>query len=332
MSAAVYRRFGPPDVVRVETVAKPSPRRDEILVRVVASTVSAADYRARSRIVPRGLLLFAAFGLGVFRPRHRILGMDAAGVVEAVGRDVTRFRPGDGVIAMLGGAFGGHGEYVRVKHDGAVTVKPANMSFEEAVALVFGGITARGFLNSAPLSPGATVLVNGASGAVGSAAVQLAKQAGAHVTAVCSGANAELVTLLGADRVIDYTTTNITEEKNTWDVIVDCVGTADFERAGQLVNPGGALLLVITDLHGLLRTRRHSRASGTLVTADVGPYRAEDLAFLVGLAESGNFRPVIDRTYDLADIVDAHRYVDGGHKRGNVVLRVATRPPTNEGI
>lgn len=323
MSAAVYRRFGPPEVVRVERVAKPAPGPDELLIRVRASTVSIADHRARSRSVPRGLQLLSAAGLGFVRPRHRVLGMDAAGVVESVGASVTRFRPGDEVLAMLGGAFGGHGEYVCVKQDAAVTRKPRSMDFEEAVTLVFGGMTARGFLKQASLQSGTTVLVNGASGAVGTAAVQLARHAGAHVTAVCSSANADLVGSLGADRVIDYTTTDFTTEGSTWDVIVDCVGNAGFRRAGHLVNPGGALLLVITDLAGLLQARRDSRRSGKTVTASVGRNPPEDLAFLVDLAESGSFRPVIDRTYELADIVDAHRYVDGGHKRGNVVLRVS---------
>ncbi|MET4637429.1 NAD(P)-dependent alcohol dehydrogenase [Mycetocola sp. 2940] len=323
MSAAVYRRFGPPEVVHVERVVKPSPRPDELLIRVRASTVSIADHRARSRRVPRGLQLLAAAGLGFVRPRHRILGMDAAGVVESVGADVTRFRPGADVLAMLGGAFGGHGEYVCVKQDAAVARKPANLTFDDAVTLVFGGMTARGFLKQARLQSGTSVLVNGASGAVGTAAVQLAKLAGAHVTAVCSGANADLVTSLGADRVIDYTTTDFAAVGQTWDVIVDCVGNAGFRRAGDLVNPGGALLLVVTDLSGLVRARRDSRRSGKTVTANVGPNPPEDLAFLVDLAESGSFRPVVDRAFDLAQIVDAHRYVDGGHKRGNVVLRVS---------
>lgn len=327
MTAAVYRRFGPPDVVRVETVPTPTPARDEILVRVAASTVSIADHRARSRSVPRGMQLLAALGLGFFRPRHRILGMDAAGVVAAVGADVTRFAPGDEVIAMLGGRWGGHGAYVCVKADGAVTAKPRNMSFEEAVALVFGGITACGFLNQVEITAGDSVLVNGASGAVGSAAVQLAKQLGARVTGVCSGTNAELVTSLGADRVIDYRTRDLTEDGERYDVIVDCAGTAPFDRVGASIRPGGALLLAVTDLRGMVRASKQRRASGKLVTYQVGTHRAEDLASLVELAESGRFRPVIDRTYDLADIVDAHRYVDAGHKTGNVVLRVAPGRP-----
>ncbi|WP_411720628.1 NAD(P)-dependent alcohol dehydrogenase [Mycetocola sp.] len=329
MSAAVHRRFGPPEVVRIEEVTRPAPRPDEILVRVLASTLSIADHRARDRIVPGGLLLLAAFGLGFFRPRHRVLGMDAAGVVESVGANVTRFRPGDEVIAMLGGAFGGHSEYVCVNQNAAVTTKPANLSAEGAVALVFGGVTAHSFLNLASLQEGTTVLINGASGAVGSAAVQLAKHAGAHVTAVCSSANADLVSSLGADRVIDYTTTDFADDGSTWDVIVDCAGTASFERAGHLVNPGGSLLLVITDLTGLLGARRHSRRSGKRVITSA-QYRSEDLAFLVKLAESGIFRPVLDRTYDLADIVDAHRYVDRGGKRGNVVVRVAAAGTASE--
>lgn len=323
MKAAVYRRFGAPEMVRIEEIPIPAPRHDEVLVKVHASTLSAADHRARSRNVPDGLGMLAAFGLGVFRPRKRVLGMDVAGVVEAVGASVSAFAPGDEVIAMLGARFGGHAEYVCVPQTGAITAKPRNLSFEEAVTLVFGGITARGFLNRAAIKPGDTVLVNGASGAVGTAAVQLARQLGAQVTGVCSGANRELVAALGADRVIDYTAADFTAEGTTWDVIVDCVDNAPFERVGASLNPGGALLLVIADLRGILLAARHSRKSGKLVTAGNVDYKAEDLAFLVDLAESDQFRPVIDRTYDLSDIVDAHRYVDTGRKKGNVVVRVS---------
>ena len=323
MKAAVYRRFGAPEVVRIEENPTPTPRHDEVLVKVHASTLSAADRRARSRNVPDGLGMLAAFGLGVFRPRKRVLGMDVAGVVEAVGASVTAFTPGDEVIAMLGARFGGHAEYVCVPQTGAITAKPRNLSFEEAVTLVFGGITARGFLNRAAIKPGDTVLVNGASGAVGTAAVQLSRRLGAQVTGVTSRANSKLVTALGADRVIDYTAHDFTAEATTYDVIVDCVGNAPFERVGASLNPGGALLLVIADLKGILRASGHSRKSGKLVTAGNVECKAEDLAFLVDLAESGRYRPVIDRTYDLSDIVEAHRYVDTGRKKGNVVVRVA---------
>ena len=323
MSAAVYRRFGSPEVVRIEGAPKPSPGHGEVLVRVRASTVSAADHRARGRTVPAGLGLLSALALGVFRPRKRVLGMDVAGVVEAVGANVTKFAPGDEVIAMLGSRFGGHAEYVCVPQDGAITAKPRNMTFEEAVTLVFGGITAHAFLSRATIAPGAGVLVNGASGAVGTAAVQLAKEMGAHVTAVCSGVNRELVTALGADRVIDYTAEDFLAEGRSYDVIMDCVGNAPFERVGERINRGGALLLVISDLKGMLLAPWHTRRSGKRVTSGNVPSTAEALAQLVRLAESGRFQAVIDRTFDLADIVDAHRYVDAGHKKGNVVLRVA---------
>jgi NADPH:quinone reductase-like Zn-dependent oxidoreductase len=327
MRAAVYRRFGGPDTVRVEEIPRPTIGPDDVLIRVHASTVSAADHRARSREVPRGLGLLAATGIGLLRPKRRVLGMDAAGIVEAVGTDVTRFAPGDEVIAMLGANFGGHAEYARLRQGDAIAHKPRNMTFEDAVTLAFGGLTARGFLKQGDLAPGAAVLVNGASGAVGTAAVQLAKHAGARVTGVCSAANLDLVTSLGAERVIDYTTEDFTAEAATYDVIVDCVGNAAFERVRHLLRPRGALLLVITDLPGLLLAPVRSRRTGHLVTADVGKSTAEDLSFLVGLAEAGHYRAVRDRTYDLADIVEAHRFLDTGRKRGNVVLRLTGEQP-----
>lgn len=323
MTAAVYRRFGPPEVVRLEQRPVPVPQPGEVLVRVHASTVSVADHRARTRDVPRGLDLIAAAGIGLFRPKHHVLGMDAAGVVEAVGAGVTGFTAGDRVIAMMGAGFGGHAEYVCVPADGAITRAPADLTHEEAVTLVFGGITAQGFLSQVSIGPGTTVLVNGASGAVGTAVIQLARRLGAQVTAVTSGPNAELVTSLGADRVIDYTRQDFTANGARYDVIVDGVGNAAFEKVEASINPGGALLLVICDLRGMLRSRGQTRRSGKLVTWDVGRPGAPELAQLVGLAESGRYRPVIDRAYDLGDVVEAHRYVDTGRKRGNVVLRIA---------
>ena len=327
MRAAVYRRFGGPDTVRVEEIPQPTVGPEDVLIRVHASTVSAADHRARSREVPRGLGLLAATGIGLLRPKRRVLGFDASGIVEAVGADVTRVAPGDEVIAMLGANFGGHAEYALVRGGDAVARKPRNMTFEDAVTLVFGGLTARGFLKQADLVPGAAVLVNGASGAVGTAAVQLAAHAGAHVTGVCSATNRALVTSLGAQRVIDYTTEDFTAEAAGYDVIVDCVGNAPFERVGHLLRPRGALLLVITDLPGLLLAPVRSRRTGHLVTGDVGELTAEDLAHLVDLAEAGHYRAVRDRTYDLADIAEAHRFVDTGRKRGNVVVRIPTSGP-----
>lgn len=331
MKAAVYRRFGGPDVVRLEEQPKPTPRRAELLVRVQATTVSAADYRARTKHVPKGLKLLSSLTLGFITPRIPVLGMDIAGIVESAGPDVTRFKPDDEVIAMLGGTFGGHAEYVTVSQDGAVTAKPANLTFKEAAALVFGGITAQAFLGRTGIGPGTSVLVNGASGAVGTAAVQLANLAGARVTAVCSGVNADLVRSLGAGTVIDYTKEDFTQAVAAYDVIVDCVGNVPFRRLQPLIKPGGALLSVTADLIGVLAAGLRSRRTGTHITAGNVPFTASDLARIAQLAETGQFRPVIDRAFDLIDIAQAHRHVSTGRKRGNVVVRVAV-PSTRQSL
>ena len=323
MRAAVYRRFGGPDVVRIVEQPMPTPGRGEVLVKVRATTVSATDYRARTKHVPKGLKLLSSVTLGFITPRIPVLGMDIAGVVESVSPDVARFKPGDEVIAMLGGKFGGHAEYVTVPQDGAVTAKPANLTFEEAAALVFGGITAQAFLGRTSMGPGTSVLVNGASGAVGTAAVQLANIAGAHVTAVCSGPNAGLVRSLGATTVIDYTKEDFTQAGTAYDVIVDCVGNVPFRQLQPVVKPGGALLSVIADLTGVLTAGLRSRRTGMHITAGNAPLIAPDLAHIARLAETGQLRPVIDRFFALTDIADAHRYVSTGRKRGNVVVQVA---------
>jgi NADPH:quinone reductase-like Zn-dependent oxidoreductase len=323
MKTAVYRRFGGPDVVRIIEQPKPAPGRGELLVKVRATTVSAADYRARTKDVPKGLKLLSSVTLGFITPRIPVLGMDIAGIVEATGPDVARFKPGDEVIAMLGGKFGGHAEYVTVPQDGAVTAKPANLTFEEAAALVFGGITARAFLGRTSLGPGSSVLVNGASGAVGTTAVQLATISGAHVTAVCSGPNASLVRSLGATKVVDYTKEDFTQTGTAYDVIVDCVGNVPFRQLQPLIKPGGALLSVVADLPGVLAAGLRSRRTNIYITAGDVPFIAADLAFIAQLAETGQLRPVIDRSFVFSDIAEAHRYVSTGRKRGNVVVQVA---------
>ncbi|MFE5672639.1 NAD(P)-dependent alcohol dehydrogenase [Agromyces sp. NPDC056523] len=325
MRAAVADRFGAPEVVRVADVPRPEAEPNELLVRVHASTVSIADHRLRTREVPRGLGLVVGPTIGFFRPRMRVLGMEAAGVVEAVGADVTRFAPGDEVFLMRGASFGGHAEYVTIAESGEVAHKPANLSFDEAAAVIFGGHTAIRYLAQVEIRPGTEVLVNGASGAVGSAVVQLASQRGAAVTAVTSGRNAELVRSLGAAHVVDYTRDDFAAAGSDarYDVVVDCVGNAPFERVAHLIRPGGALLLVIADLRGMLAAGRQTRRSGIRVDHRGGEMGADGMARLAVLAESGALRPIIDRTYALDDIVEAHRYVDTGRKRGSVVLRIA---------
>lgn len=265
----------------------------------------------------------APIAIGVFGPRKRVLGYDIAGVIEAVGSDVTRFKPGNEVIAMPGLKFGSHAEYGCVPENDPIALKPRNMSFEEAVTLVFGGQTALKFLRRVKIKPGDEVLVNGASAATGTAAVQLAKHFGAVVTGVCSGGNAELVRSLGADHVIDYTKEDFTRNGKTYDVIVECVGNAPFARVEGSIKSGGALLLVIVELKGMPSASGHSKKSGKLVSWRDAKPSAEELEYLVKLVEAGEYRAVVDWTYDFDEIVEAHRYVDTGRKRGNVVVRVA---------
>ncbi|MBX9245694.1 NAD(P)-dependent alcohol dehydrogenase [Actinotalea ferrariae] len=328
MRAAVHHRFGGPEVVGVESVPRPVPGPRDLLVRVHASDVSVADHRMRARDLPRGFALVAPFLLGLRAPRRTVLGMEAAGVVEAVGAEVRDYRPGDRVAAATGAYFGGHAEYALVRADQAVTRVPDDMGFEDAVALVFGGATAMAFLRAGRVGPGSEVLVNGASGAVGVMAVQLAKHLGARVTGVCSGRNVELVRSLGADVVVDHEIEDFAARGETYDVVVECVGNASFRRVRPLIRPGGSLLVVVGALGDLLLAPwRRWRSGIRVVGGDLG-WRSEDLALLVRLADEATIRPVVDRTYGLDDVVEAHRYVDTGRKRGAVVLRVRDEAPT----
>lgn len=324
MRAAVYRRFGGPDVVDISEVARPEPAAGEILIKVRATTVSTADRRSRARDVPSGLLIPSSFVLGFFRPKRPVLGMDVAGIVVAVGAHVDKFTSGDEVLAMLGSRFGGHAEYAIAAATDAIAVKPSSMTFEDAVSLVFGGITARAYLRQVPLGHGTTVLVNGASGAVGTAVVQLAKAAGAQVTGVCSASNQALVASLGADRTIDYANHDFADDGATYDVIADCVGNAPVARVRHSLNPGGAVLLVAADLRSIIRARGQARRHAITVITGPGPYRSEDLEHVIDLAERGAVRSTIDRRFPFEQISAAHRFVDSGHKRGSVVVTLGS--------
>ena len=322
MKAAVHRRFGGPEVVAVEDAPVPEPGPRDILVRVHASTVSAADHRARAKDIPAGLRLLSSLTLGLFRPKRPILGMDIAGVVVALGAEADGFAIGDEVIAMLGGRFGGHAEYALVKDTDAVAAKPRELSWNEAAAVVFGGITAQAYLNQVDVSRGTRLVVNGASGAVGTALVQLAHAVGAHITAVTSAENRDLVLALGADEVVDYRVTDFTADGRRYDVVADCVGNAPVSRVGGSLRRGGAALIVAGDLRSIISAKRDARRLGISVITGPGRWRSEDLRCVARRAQDGTLRPVIDRTYPLDAVADAHRYVDTGRKRGSVVLAV----------
>ena len=270
--------------------------------------------------VPTGFKLISRLIFGVLRPRRRILGMELAGIVEAVGKDVTAFKAGDAVFGFDSKNMGCYAEYKCMPEDGPVAAKAANLTFEEAAALSFGGTTALYFLRKAKLQSGQKVLINGASGSVGTALVQLAKYFGAEVTGICSGANAEMVKSLGADRIIDYTKEDFTENGETYDVIIDTASTAPYARSKGSLKAGGRLVLVQSGLPEMLSAPWISFMSNKKVIAGPATEKPEDVRFLAEMATAGQFRPVIDRQYAFEDIVEAHKYVDAGHKRGNVVI------------
>jgi NADPH:quinone reductase-like Zn-dependent oxidoreductase len=323
MRAAICTSYGPPDVVRIEELPTPVPAGGELLVRIHATTVSSADSRIRSMTMPRGFGLPARLMFGVTRPRQPVLGMELAGVVEAVGRDVKEFKVGDAVFAPAGAKMGGHAEYRCLPAAGPVAHVPSGLDIGQAAALCFGGLTALSFFRRAQLTSGERVLVNGASGCVGTAAVQLARHFGAEVTGVTSTRNLELVRSLGAADVIDYTQADFTQIGERYDVIVDTVGTAPYRHSRHALASGGRLLLVLGDLADLLSAPWYSIGTGHKVIAGPSSERVEDVRFLAELAGSGAYRPVIDRSFPLDAIVDAHRYVDTGRKRGNVVVTPA---------
>ena len=318
MKAAVCGRYGPPEVVQITEVATPVPADDEVLVKGIATTVNSGDARVRALRVPRGLRLPMRLKLGLTKPKQPILGFEMAGQVEAVGMTVTRFQPGDRVVVSRGFDFGCHAEYLTVAEQGAIATIPENLSYQDAVALCFGGTTALTFFRLGRLAPGETLLINGAAGAVGTMGVQLAKQLGAEVTGVCSGANAELVRGLGADHVIDYTTEDFTRNGQRYDVIMDNHGNAPYGRVKGSLQPDGRLLMVVGGL-GQMIAASWQKATISAGTSD-SSMTSDGYRNLMTLAEQGALKPVIDSVLPLAQIVEAHRRVDGGHKVGSVVV------------
>ena len=320
MKAAIYERYGLPEVVEIREVPTPTPSAGEVLIRVHASTVSTADWRARSLEMPPGFGPLGRLAFGISRPRQPILGTELAGTIEAIGDNVTTFNVGDEVFAFAEAKMGSHAEFRSTADNGLVARKPKNLSFEQAAALSFGGVTMLKFFRRAMLARGEKVLVNGASGSVGSAAIQLARYFGAEVTGVSSTANVELVRGLGAHHVIDYTTTDFAMSGETYDVIVDAVGNAGYSRVKQSLAQGGRLIAVLSGLTDLLLAPITGRKRGHRVIAGPSASRVADLRQLADIAAEGAFKPVIDQTYPFERIVEAHRRVETGRKRGSVVV------------
>lgn len=323
MKAAVYTKYGPPEVVRIIDVPKPVPKPNQVLVKIHATAVNSSDWRMRSGIFPAGFAILARLGLGICGPRNKVLGAELAGVVEAVGAKVTHFKPGDRVFA--GGGFGGHAEY-KVVAQNKLAMMPVSLSFKQAGGLAFGGTTAQYFLHDlGQIKAGQKVLINGASGSTGLAAIQIAKHAGAMVWAVCSAKNFDLVKSMGADHVIDYTVQDFTKSGQQFDIIYDSAGTTPWSRVKNTLAPNGRLLIVLGSLWGMVQApfvSRKSRKSGKSAKSGTPSESSASLKKLADLVDAGDLQPVIDRCYPFAEIVDAHRYVDTGRKRGSVVIMV----------
>jgi NADPH:quinone reductase-like Zn-dependent oxidoreductase len=325
MRAVVYDNYGPPEVLRLEDVEPPVPKVDEVLIKVHASTVNRLDVHTReaNRSGGPAVMLLSRLVSGLRRPRQRILGSEFAGDVEAVGAAVNEFAIGDRVFGNSGLRFGAHAEFTCVRQGGRIAQMPAGMSFDEAAPATDGALNALTCLTPADLRKGRRILIYGASGAIGTAGVQLARYFDADVTAVCSTKNLELVRSLGADRVIDYTKEDFTKNGETYHVIFDAVGKLSFGRCRGSLEPGG-IYLPTDGLGNLMWALVTPRFGNKRVVFQIPPRQTkQDVMFLKELMEAGKYRPVIDRRYPLEDVIEATRYVATGQKTGNVVLTIA---------
>jgi 2-desacetyl-2-hydroxyethyl bacteriochlorophyllide A dehydrogenase len=322
MKAIVCTKYGPPEVLQLKEVEKPTPKDNEVLIKIFATTVTSGDMRMRSFKVPPLPWLPMRIIMGFRGPRKKIFGTDLAGEIESVGKDVNLFKKGDQIFGSTGG-FGAHAEYVCLSEEEVLTTKPTNMTYEEAAPVFFAGHTALHFLRKGNIQSEQKVLIYGASGAVGTFAVQLARYFGAEVTGVCSTTNLELVKSLGADKVIDYTKEDFTKSGETYDIIFDTVGKSPFSGCVKSLKKKGFYLRAVhMTLSPIVRGLWTSMTSSKKVIGGVATEHKEDLIFLKELIEAGKIKSVIDRRYPLEQIAEAHRYVDKGHKKGNVVITV----------
>lgn len=318
MKAIEYTRYGAPDVLKLKEVAMPVPQDNEVLIRIFATAVSSGDVRLRKADPFAVRLLF-----GLLKPKKKILGVVLAGQIEAVGKEVTLFKEGDQVYGSTGLGLGTYAEYICLPQKGILVAKPVNLTYKEAAAIPFGGTTALSFLRKGKIQAGQKVLIYGASGAVGTSAVQLAKHFGAEVTAVCSTANLEMVKALGADKVIDYTKDDFSQRSERYDIILDAVGKSPFSSSVNLLKTNGYYLRVVhMALSAILRGLWVSMTTRKKVIGGGISETSEDLIFLKELVEAGKLRAVIDRSYSLEEMVEAHTYVEKGHKKGNVIVTI----------
>lgn len=323
MKAVVCTKYGPPEVLQIENIEKPVPKNNEVLVKVYATTVTAADYKVRSFDVPKSFWLAARLMLGLRKPRKSILGMELSGEIESVGKDVTLFKKGDKIFAATLQTFGAYAEYKCLPEDGPVALKPTNTTYEEAAAIPIGARTAFHYLKKiGDVKPGQKVLIYGASGSVGTYAVQLAKYFGAKVTGVCSTSNLGLVKSIGADKVIDYTTVDFIENFETYDIIFTTVDKCPFRACKNALSINGTYLNIGRPIPSLQMIWMSLISRKKIAVGKNSPETAEVLIFLKNLVELGLLKPVVDRSYTLDQIVEAHRYAGKGHKKGNVVISV----------
>ena len=327
MKAIVWTEYGPPDVLQLREVEKPTPKDNEVLIRIYATTVTAGDCELRSLKLPIFFSLPLRIWLGLRKPRRNTIpGTELAGEIEAVGKDVKLFREGDQVFGSAGMGLGANAEYICLPEEpeegkGAVVIKPANMTYEEAAAVPFGGRDALHFLRKGNIQSGQKILINGAGGSIGTFAVQLAKYYGAEVTGVDSTGKLDMLRSIGADQVIDYTQEDFTERGEIYDVILDVVGKISFSRSDKALKQNGYYLLANPGSQ-MVRGLRTRMTSSKKVIMEPASGTIEDLIFLRELIEAGEIKSVIDRRYPLEQIVEAHRYVETGHKKGNVVITV----------
>ncbi len=328
MKTIVYEKYGPPEVLKLQEVPKPTPNDDEVLVKVYATTVTKYDCWCRSATAPTGMGLFARIAEGIRKPKKPILGTELAGEIEATGKDVKQFKEGDQVFAFTGMSLGTYTEYKCLPEEGMVAIKPANMTYEEAASVPYGALTALHFLRKGNTQSGQKVLIFGASGGVGNYAVQLAKYFGAEVTGVCSTAKLEMVKSLGADKVIDYTKEDFTKSGQTYDIIFDTIGQSSFSGCKRSLKKKGIYLFSTLGLPKLIQILWLSMTSSKKAIFGIVKERPEDLIFLRELIEARKIKTVIDRSYPLEQTAEAHRYVETGQKAGNVVITISHNDQT----